>query len=172
MKMIMGSVLMLAAVGTLAACGNDDDEKLTPGDPNIVAYEVEYEVEMSSAVYNYFDVTMTYTDENGEEKSRVITGDQDMKLRVPVDKLKDSYTMKVTGVAKQPYPAIDPAGKYRIEYDVEASIEALDKRGESYSIGSKDVSKSAMTIGGDKMEAYLSSTLTTPKSFGTVTARK
>ena len=68
--MTLAVVLCCAMTTTVfTACSSDDDSKVT-------AAEWTYEANVEGTLFELCDVSVTYTDENGQEKTEPITGTQ------------------------------------------------------------------------------------------------
>ena len=65
------AMIMFMAVLPIAfaSCSDDKDEPQTPQQPQVIGMLVTYEAQIDSAMLNYLDVTMEYTEHDGQTAS-------------------------------------------------------------------------------------------------------
>ena len=146
-KSLFLAMMAVCTAMSLAACGDNDD----PDDPTQVAnYTVEYDVELSQAYIDFFDVEVSYTDKDGKTVARPMGAREFQVIEsFKGDKLLDSYDLTVKITAKKALPAIDANRSYRFEKEYEIDLE---KNGNTVN---QDGSESAMSIAGKDLQRYI-----------------
>lgn len=154
---------MLSLCGGMTSCGDDDDEP-KPDDLVTDTIKVKYDVETSSDLRKYCDVTASYTDGKGEIVIAEITKD-DTQFEFTVDRSQARRTYTVTLVAspKKDFPAYTDSQNYTVSWDVEVDMERYNSKGNK--IGEvEDNNRQTLTVAGSSLMQCLSKISMTPIS--------
>lgn len=156
-------VSAIALAGVLTACGDDDDDNgggspSVPVNPStgVVSYNVEYDLDLSDAYYNFYDITLTYTDADGLVKTRELTADFEYEFDVPANKVSDSYVLKVVGTVKSSLPEISAESLYTFAKEGDMEVKAKTADGKSSTEYYNSIVASSMTVRGNKVAEYVS----------------
>lgn len=155
---IMSAMLTAAAVAFsmgLTSCGNDDDEPDYPPTPLVESYTVKYEVKLGQAYYDFYDLTIEYTDANGQDVTMPLTKDFALSFNVPAKNVADDYELEVKGAVKANLPAIDPAAKYTFSKAGYMIVTGNRSDNTSWDAFSSTITHSSLTLAGNKMNDYL-----------------
>ena len=149
-KSLLLAIMAVCSTVLFSACG-DDDKKDEPYNPNDKStYVLEYEVELSPAYLDYFDVEVSYTDISGQTVTLPMNGREYKNHEsFPSTMLQDRYDLSVKLMAKQPLPVIDANKTYRFEQEYE--IELDKDRRDFRHVGNTN----SISIRGDQLERYI-----------------
>jgi hypothetical protein len=149
------AVLAMTMCVSLAGCGDDDDDDV-PSDPNQPAtVVVSYKVTLGEDWYTFFDLTATYTQADGQEKSEVITKDWEYTNQAAYANGARTATITIEGTPKAG-TTYDESTVYQFTKSVSASIGAYSSSNTSVG-GDSDGDSSSTAISGTKMSEYLTS---------------
>lgn len=127
MKRTVFLLTLMAAFVTMAGCSKDKDE-----DPTVSKLEVVLDVEtISKDILDYFDVTYTYVDFNGETASTPITGPADIKFHVDNPQLgyDASTPFSVALTFTQKSTTQKESGNYDASLKYQLDVNAYDQNG-------------------------------------------
>lgn len=153
------TVSAISLVGIMSAC-DDDNGGGSPSLPDVpssevVSYNVEYDVDLSDAYYEMYDITLTYTDADGLVKSRALTADFDYEFDVPVARVADRYVFNVVGKVKSTLPEISTTSLYKFEKKGEMEVKCKTSEGRSFTKYADSMVGTSVTIRGDRVAEYV-----------------
>lgn len=147
---MLGMVMSMGFV----SCGDDDDE---PSNPTTTENDVtvSYNVTLSQAYYDYFNITVTYTDINGNEKTETITGD----WKYPAQTIKESkaakaYSLSVVAKPKSSNPEIVEGQAYKISHSCSVYVYVTNSDGGVIKTNSDPTGSSTMSVGNNNAIDY------------------
>lgn len=117
---------------SFAACDDDDnqpDNGSTDSD-KVTTVVVDYRVDMGQAYRDYFDINVEYTDQNGENKTTVITAPWAVNYQTDISKAADRYICRVVAKPKENHPEITEGKEYNISLDIHTSVLGKNAKGE------------------------------------------
>ncbi len=151
---------MIAMSVVVTACGGSDDPSSDPTDSKVNSVEFTYEMEFDNQLLSLCNVSVTYTDGNGNSQTEQVTANEWSKTvranAVPATlKRTVNLTLKSAPVA---------GSKYDLRIREGYSYNALNKSGIALLSGSDHSIVAPKGIESDKLETYitqLNSILTT-----------
>lgn len=127
----MAVLVGLAMSVSLVSCG-DDEEKDEPQNPEsdvTSIVEVKYHVELGQGYWDFFDITVEYTAEDGSVETKTITQEWSESYEVSLAKAADTYVFKVTALTKQNHPAVVDGEYYDLSTNVNATVSGKNQAG-------------------------------------------
>lgn len=143
---------------SLVSCGDDDDSGGTSGDDKTVAYyEATYSADLSDTWFDFFDVTITYTNMAGEETSELIEMNTSHVIQIPANVAPDAVNFKIHVTRKANGPAIDENQSYKFESEARLWVQSYLKDNTKSGFSSGDVlpQTQTSTIKGTNLEKFL-----------------
>lgn len=141
------AVAVVMALG-FTACGDDNNDDVEEPAPE-VNYDVRYSVTLGEDLFKYFDFVLTYVDENGEEKTQVMTSREfNMSFKTSGKVTAKEFGFWIDSHAKNPLPEIDDAVKYKIERHGLTSVVGGD-------LNKSHGSDSSKSLRGEKFRDYV-----------------
>lgn len=153
LAIMMGMVMSFS----LVSCGDDDDDK-EPEDPKAVAYyDVKYVTDLGEDWFKFFDVTITYVNGAGEEKTDAIEKDTDISDKIQANVAPNTINFKIHVVRKATIPEVDPNIPYHFAGKAQLFVQAYLKDSTKGEFGGDLglVNTRGNTIGGKDMEKFL-----------------
>ncbi len=158
MKLLSKFMTLAAAVAvsvSLASCGGDDNEEPDiPSKPVVESVTAAYSAKLSDAYFEFYDVTVIYTDEDGKRVTRTVNSGGEFNSIIPAAKLPEKIQFAVQINAKNPTPSIDKSAKYIFEDDISLAVRVKYSDGTTGQYNDQGA-PGTMTIGGDNLAAYL-----------------
>lgn len=154
LALMMSMVMSLC----LVSCGDDDDNNGTSGDNKTIAYyEATYSADLSDTWFDFFDVTITYTNMSGEETSEPIRMNTSRSIQIPANVASDAVSFKIHVTRKANGPAIDETQSYKFESAAKLWVQSYLKDNTKGSFSSGDVLPQSQTsaIKGVNLEKFL-----------------
>lgn len=151
LAIILGMVMSFS----LVSCG-DDDDKNEPEDPKAVAYyDVNYATDLDDDWFKFFDVTITYVNGAGVEKTETIVENTDLSDKIQANVAPKTIIFKIHVTPKASIPTVDPNQPYHFNGKATFFVQTYLKdnsKGEPYgaifpegthgtTIGGKDMAK-------------------------------
>lgn len=135
-------------------CGGDDNDEPEMINPTVAVHAV-YSVDVADYV-NFYDVTATYIDESGSEKSVSVTEGKPLSIgiSIPADKAPGKLTVKVEGKVKKTLPSIDSGMTYKFSTYRGISVKYVKKDNTSVAGPTESTSVDA-SYTGNLVSAYL-----------------
>ncbi|MDE5870350.1 MAG: hypothetical protein K2H22_00170 [Muribaculaceae bacterium] len=128
MAMMLG--IFAVAFGT-TSCDKINDA-LEEHDPNDVkSVNVEYSMDLSQTWFEFYDITVTYYDENGKEHSQTVTEKWEYGFSVKPNKAPKNYVFTVVATPKKEHPEFDKA-QYILSEDIQAKFYGIRYNGSIY----------------------------------------
>lgn len=161
-KLIFSTVLLLIAIlgsVSICSCSSSDDNSDGPSTPTNKRskYQVIYNVQLSEAYYQFFDIEMTYTTSKGEEATETITKNKKYELTVDYNSKPSKLACKIMAKPKSTnVPDIVETQTYNMDKSCSAQgiiyfqDGSIDK---SYSL--YEPSSSTLPVSGTKMSAFI-----------------
>ncbi len=146
------SLLCMVAMSVVAtACGGDDDPTNPPTDNKVSYVDFTYDMEFDSQLLSLCNVSVTYTDGNGNSQTEQVTANEWAKTvranAVPATlKRTVNITLKSTPVA---------GSKYDFRVREGYSYRACNKAGIDLLSGSDHSIAAPKGIASDKLETYI-----------------
>lgn len=110
LAIIMGMMMSLS----LVSCGDDNDDE--PKNPKtVVSATANYLALVGTGYQAIYDVTVTYTDANGVEKSVQMEKSFEQEVTIPGDKLPSDIVLKVEGKIKSTLPEMPDDQIYTLD---------------------------------------------------------
>lgn len=149
----MTLVAALAMSISLTACGDDNDEPENPSEPVVESVTATYSAKLSEAYFEFYDVNVIYTDEDGKRMTRTINSGGEFNSIIPAAKLPEKIQFAVQINAKKPTPSINESAIYTFKDNISLTVRVKYSDGTTgqYNQGTPGT----MTIGGDNLAAYL-----------------
>lgn len=153
LSIMMGMVMSFS----LVSCGDDDDNN-EPEDPKAVAYyDVKYVTNLGEDWFKFFDVTITYVNGAGVEKTETIVENTDLSDKIQANVAPNTINFKIHVVRKATIPEVDPNIPYHFAGQAQLFVQAYLKDNTKGEFGGDLglVSTRGNTIGGKDMEKFL-----------------
>lgn len=153
LAIIMGMMMSIS----LVSCGDDDDNN-EPEDLKTVAYyDVKYVTDLNDDWFKFFDVTITYVNGAGEEKTEAIVENTDMSDKIQANVAPNTINFKIHVTRKATIPEVDPNLPYHFTGKAQLFVQAYLKDNTKGEFGGDLglVNTHGTTIGGKDMEKFL-----------------
>lgn len=132
----LSAILMAFAMAvpfSFTSCGDDDDDPKvhdTPKPDNIIAtVEMDYSISLAQTYFDFFDVTVEYTDKNGKNTKETLTSDWTYNASVAYDAAPETVICKVTAVPKKQVPEIESGKDYDCNCKILAKVSGKNAAG-------------------------------------------
>lgn len=164
----MLSLLMLLSGAALTSCGDEADEpgngsEQTPstGDSDqSSAYQrigMTYEIELSDAWWDFFDIEVTYTAADGELKTETIEKGWSYSGSIAYAEVPDKMVFRSKAIPKAQHPAIDENTTYALDRRSAFHIYGLDADNKVVATLSTRSSSVSLSCAGSKFGEYITS---------------
>ena len=153
LAIMMGMVMSFS----LVSCGDDDGDK-EPEDPKAVAYyDVKYVTDLGEDWFKFFDVSITYVNGAGEEKTDAIEENTHISDKIQANVAPNTVNFKIHVVRKANIPEVDPNTPYHFSGRAQLFVQAYLNDNTKGEFGGDLglVSTHGNTIGGKDMEKFL-----------------
>lgn len=152
LAIILGMVMSFS----LVSCGDDDKDE--PEDPKAVAYyDVNYATDLGEDWFKFFDVTITYVNGAGAEKTETIERNTDISDKIQANVTPNTINFKIHVVRKASIPTVDPDQPYDFKGKATFYVQTYlkdDSKGEPYGNFFPENTHGTI-IGGKDMEKFL-----------------
>jgi len=145
---------VMSALVTFAGCSKDKEE-----DPTVSKLEVEMNFEaISNDILNYFDITYSYKNFEGETVSTAITGPANLKFHIDNPQLgydaSTPFSVALTFTQKDSIQK--ESGKYDASIKYSLSVNAYDRNGELITDSGKVINCSSnIPYDNDKFASFI-----------------
>lgn len=158
MSMFLTLAVALMMPLTLTSCGDDnEDEPNRPDDPNKAEYlNVAVYIDLGDAWYDFFDVSVTFTDVHGKNVTTTIDQDSKYVESVAYATAPTSYDLKIVATPKSPLPSVDDAKTYDFSKAITYSASSENAKHEQISILKSGSNSSTLKMAGTGVSAYAS----------------
>lgn len=151
------ALLMGVAMSTaLIACGSDDDEPKVPDTTKeIASYEITYLADPSQAYLNFYDLTWSYTDSNGETKTEALTEKKSLDINVPANVMPSEASITIHAKLKEPIPAHNEESVYEFSYSAQILVNRVFTDKSVEIVGGELIpNRHSLSVKGDKITTY------------------
>lgn len=128
-KILISSVLVALSIMCIPLLTSCDDDGPNPDDAKVDKVKVDYEVDFPDVVFQFCDVSIEYTDNEGKQKTAVITRDTEFEFTVPANYAHRRYTLSATIMLKKNHPAIDNNRYYDVGENLEIELSEYNAAG-------------------------------------------
>lgn len=112
---------------SLVSCGYDDDNN-EPEDPKAVAYyDVKYVTDLNDDWFKFFNVTISYVNGAGEEKTEAIEINTDLPAKIEASMAPNTINFKIHVTRKATIPEVDPNLPYHFTGKARLFVQAYLK---------------------------------------------
>lgn len=149
--------IIMTAFG-MVSCGETEDN-----DPlAIKSINVEYNLNLSQNWFDFYDVVVTYLDENGQSKSLTVTEKWNFGFSMSPNNAPRNYAFSVVATPKKDHPEINDA-QYILSQEIDADFFCYRYDGTVFKELSSDLcaqkltSNDVLTFSGSQFKDYLES---------------
>lgn len=132
----LSAILMVFAMATsftLTSCGDDDDDPKLPDTPttdnSIATIEIDYSVNLAQTYFDFFDVTVEYTDKNGKNITETITANWSHSGSMAYKDAPETFICNVTATPKANMPEIESGKDYDCNCRILATVSGMNAAG-------------------------------------------
>lgn len=124
---------LIAGCFALTSCFGDDEDEPSSSDPNAVkTINVDYSVKLGESWFDYFDIKLTYLDEEGEPVEVALSKDNrswSKSMTFQPKKAPKNFALTVVRFPKHDHPEINSSETYMFTKELSADFYALKKDG-------------------------------------------
>lgn len=121
----------LGACGLMTSCDKVDDILDTHEPTDVKSVNVEYSMDLSQTWFDFYDITITYYDEKGQEKSLTVTEKWEYSFSVKPANAPKNYVFTVVATPKKEHPEIDKP-QYILSENIQAKFYGIRYDGSIY----------------------------------------
>lgn len=114
----------LGACGLMTSCDKVDDILDTHEPTDVKSVNVEYSMDLSQTWFDFFDITVTYYDEKGQEQSLTVTEKWEYSFSVKPANAPNNYVFTVVATPKKNHPEVDKP-QYIMSENIHAKFYAI-----------------------------------------------
>lgn len=123
-KYLASMIVFFGACGLMTSCDKVDDILDTHEPTDVKSVNVEYSMDLSQSWFEFFDITVTYYDEKGQEQSLTVTEKWEYSFSVKPANAPKNYVFTVVATPKKEHPEIDKP-QYILSENIHAKFYAI-----------------------------------------------
>lgn len=155
----MAVIVAMTASMSLVSCGDDDDDDSDPIDPTALkAVSVQYSVDASDDLYDFYDITVTHGID-GEQFSPETLNMPGWSFTTTYGDgstvLPESVSCRIVATPKAQTPSIDADAVYSFKADYSMMVNGVRNDNQKTVLNYRAGTHPGISIKGDKVQQYL-----------------
>lgn len=158
LSLLSAMVAMSFSLMFITSCDDGDDDNIDQEPPTanpVVNVQVACTIDLNDVYYDFYNVSMTYCDEDGSFKTVPVNKNEMLGVKYDVEKVPAVISCKLEGILKDSLPEIDTTKVYNLSNKSYVQFAEIKKDGSLNSLKSMSSSYN-FNLKGGKLSEYIS----------------